>query len=65
MSLNIYDPNRWNNINTNLRDLILEKGPIKIYGFKFPKDQHLISLSTSLYNINYSKCQRDPNFLFA
>ncbi|XP_052619569.1 uncharacterized protein LOC128125953 [Lactuca sativa] len=47
--LNIYDPSRWNNINTNLRDLIVEKGPIKIYDFKFPKDQHSRSFSTSLY----------------
>nr|KAJ0221479.1 hypothetical protein LSAT_V11C200067420 [Lactuca sativa] len=47
--LNIYDPSRWNNISTNLRDLIVEKGPIKIYDFKFPKDQHLRSFSTSLY----------------
>ncbi|XP_052627080.1 uncharacterized protein LOC128133613 [Lactuca sativa] len=47
--LNIYDQSRWNNISTNLRDLIVEKGPIKIYDFKFPKDQHLRSFSTSLY----------------
>ncbi|XP_052627780.1 uncharacterized protein LOC128134266 [Lactuca sativa] len=50
--LNIYDPSRWNNISTNLRDLIVEKGPIKIYDFKFPKDQHLRSFSTSLYMQN-------------
>ncbi|XP_052622849.1 uncharacterized protein LOC128128087 [Lactuca sativa] len=47
--LNIYDPSRWNNISTNLRDLIVKKCPIKIYDFKFPKDQHLRSFSTSLY----------------
>ncbi|XP_052619775.1 uncharacterized protein LOC128126083 [Lactuca sativa] len=47
--LNIYDPSKWNNISTNLRDLIVEKGPIKIYDFKFPKDQHSRSFSTSLY----------------
>ncbi|XP_052622654.1 uncharacterized protein LOC128127943 [Lactuca sativa] len=47
--LNIYDPSRWNNISTNLRDLIVENGPIKIYDFKFPKGQNSRSFSTSLY----------------
>ena len=51
--LNRCDLRIWNNININLSDLIVEKGPIKISKFHFPKVQHLRSFSTSLYMQKY------------
>ncbi|KAL8245965.1 hypothetical protein R6Q59_007181 [Mikania micrantha] len=47
--LNIYDPSKWNNISVNLRDLLVEKGPVKIYDFNFPKDEHSRSFTSTLY----------------
>jgi len=37
---NIYDPSQWKNIDTNLKDLLVEKDPIKIINIDFPKDIH-------------------------
>ena len=36
---NIYDPSQWKNIDTTLRDLLVEKGPIKVTDMDFPKDK--------------------------
>ncbi|XP_022023455.1 zinc finger MYM-type protein 5-like [Helianthus annuus] len=46
---NIFDPSQWTTINTNLRDFLVEKGPIKIDSHDFPKDEHSRSFSPSLY----------------
>ncbi|KAJ0939202.1 putative transcription factor and/or regulators TTF-type(Zn) family [Helianthus annuus] len=47
--LNIFDPSQWTTINTNLRDFLVEKGPIKIDSYDFLKDEHSRSFSPSLY----------------
>jgi len=46
---NIYDPSQWKNIDTNLRDLLEEKCPIKITNIDFPKDIHSRHFSSSNY----------------
>ncbi|KAK4738398.1 hypothetical protein R3W88_002095 [Solanum pinnatisectum] len=45
---NIYDPSQWN-IVAKLRDLLVEKGPIKITDTCFPKDKFLRHFSTTHY----------------
>jgi len=35
---NIYDLSSWKNIDTKLRDLLVEKDPIRITHIDFPKD---------------------------
>jgi len=47
--LNLYDPSRWTNINNNMRDLLVEKGPIKVNDYDFPKDECLRSFNSSYY----------------
>ncbi|KAK9053417.1 hypothetical protein SSX86_030051 [Deinandra increscens subsp. villosa] len=47
--LDIRDPSQWNNISCKLRDYLVEKGPLKIVDFKFPKDEGSRSFSSSLY----------------
>ena len=37
-SNNIYDPGRWENIDTKLRDFLIEKCPIRDNNLIFPKD---------------------------
>jgi len=50
---NIYDPSpwksQWKNIDTNLRDLLVEKDPIKITDISFLKDIHYKHFSSSNY----------------
>ncbi|PIN26573.1 hypothetical protein CDL12_00667 [Handroanthus impetiginosus] len=46
---NIYDPSQWTNIDTNLRDLLIEKGPIKITDIEFPKDKNSRHFSIAYY----------------
>lgn len=48
-SKNIYDPSQWNNVDTKLRDLLVEKGPIRIIDTCFPKDKDLRHFSTTHY----------------
>ena len=52
---NIYDPSQWKNIDTTLRDLLVEKGLIKVIDLYFPKDKYSRHFSSSNY------IQRLPN----
>ncbi|XP_022866074.1 zinc finger MYM-type protein 5-like, partial [Olea europaea var. sylvestris] len=45
-SLDLVDPSNWGNMNTNLRDLIVMKGPVRENDLIFPKDganRHFLS----------------------
>jgi len=46
---NIYDRSQWKNIDTNLRDLLVEKVSIKITDIDFPKNIHSRHFSSSNY----------------
>jgi len=46
---NIYDPSQWKNIDTTLRDLLVEKDPIKVTHMDFSKDKHSRHFSSSNY----------------
>ena len=48
ISINIYDPGRWENINIKLRDLLVEKGPIRKV-INFLKDETSNHFSTFYY----------------
>ncbi|XP_062113370.1 uncharacterized protein LOC133824494 [Humulus lupulus] len=49
VSYNIYDPGWWKIIDTKLRDLLVEKGPIRINDIIFPKDENSRNFSTFYY----------------
>jgi len=46
---NIYDPSQWEDIDTRLRDLLVEKDPIRITYIYFPKDKYSRHISASYY----------------
>ena len=46
---NMYDPSQWENIDTKLRDLLVEKVPIRITDIDFPKDKYSRHFSVSYY----------------
>ncbi|XP_062028845.1 uncharacterized protein LOC133744818 [Rosa rugosa] len=39
VNTNIFDPSQWKNIDANLRNLLVEKGPIRHKDLDFPKDE--------------------------
>ncbi|XP_035843097.1 zinc finger MYM-type protein 1-like [Helianthus annuus] len=47
--INFVDPSQWNNISIDLRDILVEKGPIKIHDYDFPQDENSRSFITSHY----------------
>ncbi|XP_075091514.1 uncharacterized protein LOC142171720 [Nicotiana tabacum] len=47
--INIYDPSQWTNIDTKLRDLLVENGPIRIIDTNFPNDTFSRYFSTTHY----------------
>ncbi|KAJ0692014.1 putative transcription factor and/or regulators TTF-type(Zn) family [Helianthus annuus] len=47
--MNFVDPSQWNNISIDLRDILVEKGPIKIHDYDFPQDENSRSFNTSHY----------------
>ncbi|XP_045802279.1 zinc finger MYM-type protein 5-like [Trifolium pratense] len=46
---NIYDPSQWTTIDTNLRDLLVENGPVKVTDIDFPRDAYARRFCSSLY----------------
>ncbi|XP_022041443.1 zinc finger MYM-type protein 5-like [Helianthus annuus] len=48
-TINLDNPTEWTVINTNLRDLLVEKGQVKIYDYDFPKDEYSRNFSSSFY----------------
>ena len=49
VSIDMYDPGRWENIDNNLRDLLVEKGQSRESDINFPKDENSRHFSTSYY----------------
>ncbi|KAH9671065.1 hypothetical protein KPL70_017197 [Citrus sinensis] len=45
----IYDSGRWEKIDIKLRDLLVEKGPIREYDVAYPKDENLRHFSNTFY----------------
>ncbi|KAG7982756.1 hypothetical protein I3843_04G069800 [Carya illinoinensis] len=46
---NIYDPAQWKHVDTKLRDLFVENGPIRYNDINFPKDENFRHFSTTYY----------------
>ncbi|CAN6718985.1 unnamed protein product [Malus baccata var. baccata] len=47
--LNIYDPKVWDILNAEMRDLLIEKGPIRGTNFTYPKDKLSRKFSSHYY----------------
>jgi hypothetical protein len=59
--INIYDPSQWKNIDTKLRDLLVEKDPIRDNDLNFPKDENSRHFTMAYYIQklpNGEKCDR-------
>ncbi|KAL5575589.1 hypothetical protein UlMin_017288 [Ulmus minor] len=49
VSIDMYDPGRWKNIDNKLRNLLVEKRPLRESDLNFPKDENSRYFSTSYY----------------
>ncbi|XP_073136935.1 uncharacterized protein [Henckelia pumila] len=49
-SLNIFDPRVWDSLDTKMRDLLVEKGPVREINFEYPHDELGRHFSTKHYN---------------
>ncbi|KAM2393010.1 hypothetical protein ACFX1X_036418 [Malus domestica] len=47
--LNIYDPKVWDGLNVEMRDLLIENGPIRETNFTYPKDKLSRKFSSHYY----------------
>ncbi|KAK9683966.1 hypothetical protein RND81_10G178200, partial [Saponaria officinalis] len=47
--VNIYEPKMWDNLDLKMRDLLIEKGPIREINLKYPKDDKNRRFSTFYY----------------
>ncbi|XP_050141054.1 uncharacterized protein LOC126617010 [Malus sylvestris] len=47
--LNIYDPKVWDSLNAEMKDLLIEKGPIRETNFTYPKDKLSRKFSSHYY----------------
>lgn len=50
LTLNIYDPRVWDGLNSKMRDLLVEKGPIRENNINFPKDKCNRGFSTYYFD---------------
>ncbi|XP_062006039.1 uncharacterized protein LOC133723237 [Rosa rugosa] len=48
-NLNIFDPRVWDSLDSKMRDLVVEKGPITEYDINFPKDELGRHFSSEFY----------------
>ncbi|KAG6657226.1 hypothetical protein CIPAW_04G075300 [Carya illinoinensis] len=55
---NIYDPAQWKHVDTKLRDLFVENGPIRYNDINFPKDENSRYFSTTYYIQNLSNGEK-------
>ncbi|KAL5543694.1 hypothetical protein UlMin_007478 [Ulmus minor] len=58
VSIDMYDPGRWENIDNKLRDLLVEKGSIRESDINFPKDENSKHFSTSYYTRKLSNVEK-------
>jgi len=59
---NIYDPSQWEDIDTKLRDLLVEKCTIRITDTNFSKDKYSRHSSVSYYIQKFSNWEKPKIF---